>query len=422
MKRRFRSILLILAFGTLLPTSHAENTDRKVAGIIPLSQFSPNHQYTFDDIVRISLLVNNHDLTNVTTISDADLEAMLSDAKSDAGKRKETTVKYFGTLERKPSAEEQLGLAQNAAIAITINQTAPYQESILSDENIGYTPAPPPWVQHTQQFFKTHFRLRQSWDQLALVNTGTNVNSALISYTRNIKDKNNIWSAVGAIGYEQLLLSNTLTTVELLPNAAFDRVTGNTTNDADSLVFRVPFVYNQYGDNHWVQSQSIRLTPLYATDFKFRSSQAGGELEWEPLVARNFYLGNGIVLPGPGLGHEYILLFPRAFIHFEGGSVLEAGNNPKLVQGQSFFRAGPVVQLKIKAGRDLPSLKNVALTAGWQEYESLRSGTEATRLFTAGAAYKLSDNLDLEFQYRDGRIALTAQKVQTLMVGLGLKF
>jgi hypothetical protein len=394
-----RPVTLMLIVSTICLVARAE--ERKVANRLPLSGFSSHHdgRYTFNDIVRICLFRDNPSMTNIVSLSDEDL-------------KDPNLQKLLGP---------QIHLAKAAALAVTAGQPGPsYSESILSDQFINYVPPPPPLLRHLERAIKTHVRLRQSWDQLSLPDAGTNVNPALFSYTRDVAKDANQWSAVGAFGYDFVCSSNVYSKWDFLPNASFDRVSSSQTND-DSLVFRAPLVYTHFSRDGWVQAQSVRLTPLYATDFEFRSSQVGGEVEWEPQVLNDLWLGNGHPLPHPGIGHEFVLLFPRAFIHFEGGSVLNAGENKNLADGRSFFRGGPNIQLQVKAGRDLPSLKNISLAAGWQEYEALRSRTVATRLFFAQASYKLTGNLDFEVQYREGRIALTGQFVQTVTVGLGLK-
>jgi hypothetical protein len=112
-------------------------------------------------------------------------------------------------------------------------------------------------------------------------------------------------------------------------------------------------------------------------------------------------------------------------MHGEAGGVFEAGNNPNLVQGTAFVRLGPFVQLELKpAVASLKWLDPLILSARYQGYEALNSGTESTRLFTAQLSYSFGQeqNFSLNLSYRLGREALTAEKEDNLELSLGLKF
>jgi hypothetical protein len=390
-----------LAFTTLAAVTsifcviaHADSLDRKVAGKVPLAHFSSarNGSFTSNDLVRIIIFREHPTMAAITNWTAVDFQA--------------------------PGLAPVVGRASRAVeqIIARTSDPAPYPARLLTDSDIevkGKIPLPK---------FLEPLRIRKSWDQLANAEFDE-VEAAKISFNRNFLDSESTLKANGVVGYDFSKSSTSLVReYHLIPNIAFDRVRGDEKGDVDSLNFRFAISAELAPKNASlpIESHLVRVAPLYASDFGLRSGQVGGEVEWEPIGSK-IWLGELKVLPTGQ--KELFTVLPRAFVHFEGLSVLDAGSNTNLVKGFEYFRLGPVVELKFGFGRDAQEyLQKLNFPVSWRQYEALSDDTKETRLLTAGATYELFKNVTLEAEYKKGRTPLTAEKVESFEVGLGLKF
>jgi len=392
MKSKYR--LPILFFALLCSISEA--ADQKVAGKYPMENFSSTHngRYTSNDLMLVVIVAKRPELSLMTNSS---REEVLS-------------IPFMRPLVEEAQWYVYAALANTAA-----DEKGQYHGDVLNADALGLKrdrfELPKPLKP---------LRVRNSWDELAKPFDKTA--PAKVAYNRNLLSEEDIWSAKGAIGYDLYFeREGIVREFHAIPNASFDRVKGGT-KESDSLTFRLGAVttLSPGSASNLIHDHILRVAPVYATDFGFNSEQLGGELEWE-FVSERLHLDSGFVIRCAG--KEAITVLPRLFFHFEGGTVRESGGNTNLVEDKTYFRIGPVVQLQLGFGRDMPEpLQRLNFVTAWREYERLNSDTRSTRLFTAGCGYKIAENISFEIEYRKGRIPLTAEKVESVNVGLGLKF
>jgi len=391
------ALVLVVFAGWLAPAAD-DSGNRKVADKVELSRFSSKGDGTFtsNDIIRIFLARHDPKLAaKLVTATPQDFEALGTNLIM--APRIRLAVQDYDQLMRhaKPGS---------------------IRADDFYDEELGVPKGEleiPEWLQP--------FRVRDSWERLTDPKDETE--AAQVSFTRDFRADDTVWKFKGAAGYElEVPDIGPLSKVRFVPNVSFDRVTGGD-DESDSLAFRLPLQarYEVKARPFPLTSTLFRLSPVHQTDFEFDSQQVGGEFEME-FIGRALALGQSVPIP-LGNRKEGLSLIGHLFVHVEGGSVLDNGSNTNLNEGESYFRIGPVAQLKLGFGRDMPNLlQGLSFSAEWREYEALRRGTRATRLFTGGLSYAFFDNVTLEVKYRKGRIPLTEEKVESLDVGLGFKF
>jgi len=267
----------------------------------------------------------------------------------------------------------------------------------------------------------THFKLRASWEQLA--ESFEESKPAAFSYARDLRDDEDIWSAHGAAAliYERTNWPANpgrypLNRLTFSPGIEFDRVSGGPRDkQTDSLVFKTggsaDFVSN---DPHRWRGHVFSVAPVYATDFHFRSSQFGGEFNFKPILdLTGFNSHNQDWITNGPIATQFTLT-----LHAEGGHVFDAGQKSDLHEGDGYGRVGPLAGFQIKLNRQ----KELRGYVSWDQRESFVSDSKSTRLFTGGVSLALiNESLLLTVEYRDGRIPLTAEKVRTIAVTLGVK-
>ena len=268
------------------------------------------------------------------------------------------------------------------------------------------------------------FYIREKWQDIKYFEPGdptkttdpySKAKPATFSYTHDFIKHDDQWSAHGAI-FKDFAVKGAplLGDFTFLPSVTLDKVTSSDpTKAVDSLVFRADAVKSlpQLGSVY----NDLRFGGLYATDVNFRSSQGGGELEWEPFQ-NHWGLGayRGFVTDG------HVLYRLRAYIHSEAGDVFDAGRNPNLKANNGFVRVGPYAQV------DLTStwVPGLSLTATWEDYEALTGNTISTRLFSAGISYAIDpkEHFTIEAKYKNGRQPLTAERQESFELDIGVKF
>jgi hypothetical protein len=302
--------------------------------------------------------------------------------------------------------------------------------------------------------YKWKLFMRQSYSQVGIAdmyNTGSSsgdaskkgdpsasAKAAILSYAYNQLQRTETWTAQGSLvaaiflhGDPDHVNDPHLAEVLLTPSVTFDKLTGNgTTQKTDSLVFRLGSLYAIPGlvvsetketDEKSLLTQFVRLNFTHATDWEFRSQLAGGELEWEPVPIgiKLLPLDRWEQLSGPFLDQFSVLL--RGYVHAEGGSVLNPGQKKDLASiPGDYSRAG----FHVEASLQPVHFRKLTLSASYEDFESLISGSPSEHLFIAGAQLSLESTgtISLKIQYRNGRLPLTLDKVEDFTVGLGLQF
>ncbi|TKT92668.1 hypothetical protein [Dyadobacter frigoris] len=231
---------------------------------------------------------------------------------------------------------------------------------------------------------------------------------AIFSYARDFSEHTNTWLAKGAIMYpfrrKGILV--------VAPSVTFNRVISKDEKKmANSLVPKVGLYFDVDGKGIFSR-HLLRLTANYATDFDFKSSQAGAELEWEPV------LGN---LPGLGVyyrimeGFEYRL---QTFLHAESGHIFDQGEKENLKSSSTYFRAGG------KLGVDFRFFSKIEINAAVRYLYGFSSVPEHSPYYTASSSYLIgaNQNIAIKLDYQKGYVPLTSEKVENVVLGLGIKF
>ncbi|HEX7181340.1 MAG TPA: EF-hand domain-containing protein [Thermoanaerobaculia bacterium] len=250
---------------------------------------------------------------------------------------------------------------------------------------------------------------------------------ALLAYARDRKEDSSQWQVQGALLRPFFLheaaagSSSRLSAVLLVPSVSFDRL-GTTEEDEeggeiDSLVFRlgVDFETIPKKASPFFDLQNYRFYLSYATDFSWDSDVRALEIEWEPQM-----LSAGIGMYR-SLGKSFPLSCRgRIILHVEGGEVHDGGDNPDLVEDESFLRIGPKAQLDLQPD----FYKRLTLSLGWDHHYGISGEPGRTELATIGLSWALdtSEHVSLEAVFQNGQLPLTLEETETIEVGIGLKF
>src|SRR6267142_4589897 len=389
--KRFNALFLYLSL--MLPI-FAYAAETKISGI-PLSKFAtgPKGTFTENDLTRMFLVKKYPELKDIVNSPDAALDD-----------------------------PNLLRMVQNAraytySMKLNLPGNPPY---VLSDVQKAYK------SRYPDELSIYGFRLRQSWESMSFSLPETNVakaKPASIAFSRDFLKNSSSWTVHGALMYPfshefpEDTNSDSLqfTAVAFVPSVSLDKVTG-VKQPVDSLVFRAAnedeFSYRTSQIGHrWISTHLLRIAPFYGTDTHFKSSQAGGELDYEPV---NDDIGLGLFV-GDLFPHRF-----RFFLHNEVGNVIDADGNTNLVTGNTYYRIGPDIGMDVQT-KGLPGL---TASVRFQDYERVTVHTRSTRLFIASLSYNIDPqgHIAIQAEYREGRIPLTAEKTKTLTLDLGLKF
>lgn len=247
-----------------------------------------------------------------------------------------------------------------------------------------------------------------------------NVKGALLAYTRDYKNHNDIWQVRGTLMY-LLRNENTngkkrgVTAWSLIPGVSFDRLSNSNESftDINSLTFRLGSEIEYMGGG-FMESQYWRLNLAYATDFDLKSGVLAAEVQWEPI---DNDLGIGVAR------HVFGDLFEfrwRPILHAEAGSVLNAGKKGWLLEDEGFFRSGPKLHV------DLWPLfaDRIHIGFDWQYLKGFSGKPDYISLFQSDLSYNLNKegNYAISFVYRNGRLPITFDKVKDLTLGLSVRY
>jgi hypothetical protein len=248
---------------------------------------------------------------------------------------------------------------------------------------------------------------------------------AHFGFTRDILNDNDVWQAQGALirpfVFEDTslpsFLSGIVSAMTLAPAIVFDRSTtqNNSAQDVNLLQFKL-VSETELENLPLLDFLYFRAIPFYATDFDFRSSQLGGQVQLEPL---QLDWGIGVSKKVPGLPVEFRL---RPILNAEFGSVLDAGAKANLQDDERFFRVGPFLDLEIWPTAKY--LDRVSFNVSWKYLEGFSGSPGASHLFETTASIRLDElgYAQFEISYAKGDVPLTDEKKDIFSIGLGLKF
>ncbi len=242
-------------------------------------------------------------------------------------------------------------------------------------------------------------------------------NPAHFSYTRDFETDSDVWQAQGTVlrpiklyagGGDADPDSIAISAINLVPSISFDRVSSE-----GSLVFRLGGDLELFGG--WLDLQNLRLYASYATDFDFRSDIIAAEFEWEPTL---FDIGIG-VYRSLIRNKESIEYRFRAFLHGEYGRVNDTGEKTAL-EDADFFRVGPFLQVEIRP----EFFRRFTLRGAWTYQAAIDGLPKNSYLSEVAANCRLDQygHFSVEMVYQNGRIPFTQDEVETLTIGLGIKF
>lgn len=284
--------------------------------------------------------------------------------------------------------------------------------------------------------------VRQSYNQVGFLDMTDNPSKstqgpdtaakpAIFAYTHNQLNEQDTWTAQGSVGGAFFLRSGVSNPHEspfvdrilLAPNVTFDRVTGSGAKQkTDSLTFRLASLADIVGPTlteHQELTNYFRLNFTHATDWEFRSQVLGGEFEWEPVISGVPFIDRWDKIPLPLLDQFEFNL--RAYLHSEGGSVINPGQKADLaaIEGE-YARLGFFVE----ANGRLAHLRRFSFSTSYEDFEALTSDSLSQHLFTAGAQFNIDDKgaVSLKLQYRDGRLPFVLDRVQDVTAGIGIQF
>lgn len=276
------------------------------------------------------------------------------------------------------------------------------------------------------------FLIRDAYSQYSITNPPTPRNMASgahFSYTRDLRTQNEILSATGAIlGYfyqpyqpddKSGLYAAGVRSIVAVPGVEFDRKINR--NDPSDSVNYLGFRFIgevETESNGPFTSNYFRTSAYLKSDFGFRSKIAGFDADWEP---RNVAIGVGAGHKIPGIP---VLFRWQPTVHAEYEKVVEAGNVPKVMTGDEFFRAGPTLQVNfwIISG----FLEGLSLEAQYRYlWTVFGPASETHRQYlqvVAGYPIDKAGNIAVEAKYRNGRTPGNGSEVHDYTLGLSVRF
>ncbi|HEY0652697.1 MAG TPA: hypothetical protein VGD65_06195 [Chryseosolibacter sp.] len=256
--------------------------------------------------------------------------------------------------------------------------------------------------------------IRESHEEISSSSTITpisKVKAAMFSYTYDYPTKAVTWLAKGAILRPIFSKSEK---AAFVPSITFNRViSDDSTKEANSFIPRLG--YHRY----FSYKRSIHIARAfvnYGTDFSFESAQAGIELEYEPIL-RKFPIGRyyAIIKNDSDVAVE---LRTKAYLHFEVGYVMEAGNKENLEQESEYARVGG------KGAIDLRFFERLEVSASYHYLHGLSGTPSKSRQTTYGCSYSIGTdgNFSIAAEYQYGNVPITQEEVENFTIGFGIKF
>jgi hypothetical protein len=263
---------------------------------------------------------------------------------------------------------------------------------------------------------------------------------ATFSFAHDLKADTDTWNTVGSLIWpwvyhsKENLVDLDPETLAIAPSVSVKRISTNgpPTGEIDELFYRLG-VYGEWsGPPNIVDYLQVRGAFVYGTDTGFRASLPGYEIDMEPrsfaLTQYRLSLGERNILwprkPVSKEGGDQSLLDYqlRVWLHTEGGDIQDNGKTWNAVEG-SFFRLGPVVQLRI----NFPQLyKGFSITGQYSHLSALEGSDQHESLWKLSAALTLYKDketgrkVSLTTDYINGGLDFTKQEVETLTFGLSV--
>jgi hypothetical protein len=272
---------------------------------------------------------------------------------------------------------------------------------------------------------------------------GATQNPATFSFARNNLTASNQWTIKASVS----VLGNVLDgpfggRFQWVPSFSIDREFNNIniSNSVDSMTFRLGNIYENIGDRTDINFGTLRLAGDYGTDTSFESLLAGGELDWTPNL--NFF--NEPTLFGgwrPLMGYgKYGSLFgihgvgnwvPQVRwdvgLHTQYTYTVKAGKKHHLKGDPSYLGIGPLFNVSLQP---LPytvmNLNRFIINFSYEYLGGAVGDPGASHNLNVTAAYPLlgsgPQSLNLTASYQTGLAPIVKDKVDSLIVGLGVKF
>lgn len=227
----------------------------------------------------------------------------------------------------------------------------------------------PPTVQQMEVVYpaepkKEHsyysLKLRRSHDQIGTPfddesESLSQAQAALFTYTRDIQNGGDIWSAVGVLARPLNLAEKqiplfggaAIDRLDFVPSISFDRNTGGEdVEETDALTFRAQLV-------SWIQGGLFDLMELSAdvrvdTHFGFEEAALVGEADWKPVLLTPISINGGYKFVIP----SFLLYRTELLAHLEFGEQLNSEETNE--HSENFFRAGPKVGFMLRLNPDFP--------------------------------------------------------------------
>lgn len=210
----------------------------------------------------------------------------------------------------------------------------------------------------------------------------------------------------------------------MLPGVSWDKKADDKSpsKEIDRLNFYLGAQVPYLGRDHGLAfDQYFKVFGVWATDSEFNSSVPAIQAMWEPVY---FPLAMGAA---HALFDEKIRLRIRPYLYSEYGVPTGAGDSTQLEGSPAFLRFGPALQITLWPFEYLgasPSLKRLTLVGEYKYRWGIMGDPGSTDYFEAGIDYPLENFRDVSIvlKYTSGKNDITADKVDQLVLGLGLRF
>jgi hypothetical protein len=259
-------------------------------------------------------------------------------------------------------------------------------------------------------------------------------NPAVASFFRSYSTDSNQWILKGAL-FRPITISSNLGggLLYLVPSVSVDREFNNETssNSVDSLTFRFGSVYSYLGNSSDFNYGTLRISGDYATDTSFKSLVAAAESDWEPDLAffnsRGIFPGNELYSPLFGIESIYCpkIRWTTTF-HAEFGYTVKAGGKHQLAGDPSALRLGPIATISILPFPAVTTLQlnKFQISLSYEYLREIVGDPSDSDDFKIQGTYPMfgSDNVSLTMAYENGYTPIVKDRIQSLTLGIGIKF
>jgi hypothetical protein len=321
-----------------------------------------------------------------------------------------------------------LGAEERVVTAPTASSASVKDDKAAVDQAVQALAAESVVVEQKKSRITRKWLLRRKVEDVSLSQNAVALDAAdgaVVSYINDFKQDTEQWQIQGALlypirygtGRDISAGTRVLSAYTFVPSVSFDRKfhSTDTAAEIDTLAVRLGSEWEVAG-GRILPRQYFRASPVYATDFDFKSAVIAGELQYEAL--RESW---GLGAPRSCLWRNFNCQW-RAILHLEGGKTLDPGDKANLTEDEEFLRLGPKLNATIQPTYQYFS--RLELKLSWFYLEELLEGEGASDLFESALSWRLDDrgHLRLRAQYRNGDLPLTRDKVSIFTTGLEVKF